>query len=195
MQPLCMDELLPPDEYSARRREFFDEHRRYVERYRRVRIGPRLTLVFENRKTLWYRVQEVIRISRVAERRDMQQELNLYNRLLPGKGLLQAAFLIEIVDHGNLSQELATWKNLEGRQLRLQIGGQSFPSRLVTPGAVGTAHWVQFHCDDALGELLGDASREAYFTFDNGNYRHQSEAISESMRSSLLEDVELAPVG
>ena len=49
--PLTFDELLPLDEYASRRKEFFDSHRRYVDRYRRVRIGPRLTLVFENRRT------------------------------------------------------------------------------------------------------------------------------------------------
>src|SRR5436190_17780576 len=88
MQPLLVDDLLPLEEYVARRKEFFDAHRRYIDRYRRVRIGPKLTLVFENRQTLWFRVQEVIRIARLADTRELQQELNLYNRLLPGRNLL-----------------------------------------------------------------------------------------------------------
>src|SRR3954454_13259023 len=98
MAPLTVDDLLPLEEYARRRKEFFDSHRRYVERYRRVRIGPRLTLIFENRKTLWYRVHEVLRVARVADRGEVQQELNLYNRLLPGRDLLQAALLIDIGD-------------------------------------------------------------------------------------------------
>ena len=40
MLPLTVDDLLPLDEYAGRRREFFDSHRRYLDRYRRVRIGP-----------------------------------------------------------------------------------------------------------------------------------------------------------
>src|ERR1700757_2670868 len=98
MRPLTVDDLLPLEEYASRRKEFFDSHRRYVDRYRRVRIGPKLTLVFENRPTLWFRVQEGIRIARLAEPREVEQELNLYNRLLPGQQRLQAALLIEIAD-------------------------------------------------------------------------------------------------
>src|SRR5205085_8759387 len=59
MLPLTVDDLLPLEEYATRRKEFFDAQRRYVDRYRRVRIGPKLMLIFENRQTLWFRVQEV----------------------------------------------------------------------------------------------------------------------------------------
>ena len=67
MLPLTVDDLLPLEEYANRRREFFEKHARYVDRYRRVRIGPHLTLIFENRQTLWFRVQEIIRIARLSD--------------------------------------------------------------------------------------------------------------------------------
>ena len=76
-----------------------------MDRYRRVRIGPKLTLIFENRQTLWFRVQEVIRIARLADAREVQQELNLYNRLLPGRNLLQVMASIEIADQTQLSRK------------------------------------------------------------------------------------------
>ena len=62
MAPLTVEDLLPLEVYAPRRREFFDSHRKYIDRFRRVRIGPRLTLIFENRQTLWFRVQEVVRV-------------------------------------------------------------------------------------------------------------------------------------
>ena len=68
MVPLTLEDLLPLDVYAPRRREFFDSHRRYIDRYRRVRIGPRLTLIFENRQTLWFRVQEIVRVARLSDR-------------------------------------------------------------------------------------------------------------------------------
>ena len=77
MLPLTVDDLLPLEEYASKRKEFFDAHRRYIDRYRRVRIGPKLTLIFENRQTLWFRVQEVIRIARLANVAEVQPELNL----------------------------------------------------------------------------------------------------------------------
>src|SRR5262245_19804953 len=105
MLPLTVDDLLPLDEYATKRKEFFDAHRRYIDRYRRVRVGPKLTLVFENRQTLWFRVQEVIRVARLADAREVQLELNLYNRLLPTRNRLQAALLIEIGDATQLGHE------------------------------------------------------------------------------------------
>src|SRR4029453_14136450 len=98
MLPLTVDDLLPLEEYAGRRREFFDSHRRYIDRFRRVRIGPRLTLIFENRQTLWFRVQEVVRVARLSDRRELNQKHHLYTRLLPDGRLLQAALLLDIPD-------------------------------------------------------------------------------------------------
>src|SRR5689334_5231285 len=96
MRGLVQEDLLPIEEYAGRRREFFEEHGRYLDRCRRVRIGPRLTLIFENRKTLWFRLQEVLCIARLTEPALVQQELDLCNRLLPGRNCLQAAMRIEV---------------------------------------------------------------------------------------------------
>src|SRR5947199_791521 len=122
MLPLTVDDLLPLEEYAPKRKEYFDAHRRYIDRYRRVRVGPKLTLIFENRQTLWFRVQEIVRIARLAENAQVQQELNLYNRLLPGRNLLQAALLIEMGDETHLAEEMAAWKHLEGYHLNLRVG-------------------------------------------------------------------------
>ena len=54
--------------------------------------------MFENRQTLWFRVQEILRIARLAEPARVQRELDLYNRLLPGRGRLQAALLLTVDD-------------------------------------------------------------------------------------------------
>ena len=196
MLPLQVDDLLPLDEYASRRREFFDSHRRYIDRYRRVRIGPRLTLIFENRQTLWFRVQEIMRIARLSDTKQVQQELNLYNRLLPGRNLLQAALLIEIADEAHLAQEMAAWKDLEGSHLSLRVGQHSFPSTLVTcrpeDRCIGTAHWVQFVLGPEGRDLLLDYTLPAFFAFDNGTYQHHSALLSEEHRQSLLDDLELS---
>jgi hypothetical protein len=196
MLPLTVDDLLPLEEYASRRKEFFDSHRRYLDRYRRVRIGPRLTLIFENRQTLWYRVQEIVRIARLAETREVQMELNLYNRLLPGENLLQAALLIEIGDPSQLVKELAPWQSLSGAQLELHIGTSFYPAQLITcrpeDRCVGTAHWVQFALSAAARELLTQFEQPASFLFDNGTYQHQSALLSEDLRQSLLDDLALS---
>src|SRR5262249_51523824 len=132
MMPLTLDDLLPLEEYAGRRREFFAAHQRYLDCYRRVRVGPRLTLLFENRQTLWFRLQELLRIARLAEPAGVQDELNVYNRLLPGRDRLQAALLIDVTDETRLTEELAPWRSLRGDELRLRVGDDVFPASLVT---------------------------------------------------------------
>jgi len=196
MVPLTVNDLIPLEEYASRRREFFDSHRRYLDRYRRVRIGPRLTLIFENRQTLWFRVQEVARIARLAEARQLEQELDLYNRLLPGKDLLQAALLIETAEDAETAENIAAWRDLSGEQLRLQIGAVSFPATLVTcrpeDRCAGTAHWVQFFIEPRHRLTLADFDAPAHFVFDNGRYQHESDKLSADLRQSLLDDLELS---
>jgi hypothetical protein len=195
MQPLLVDDLIPLEEYASRRKDFFDAHRRYIDRYRRIRIGPKLTLVFENRQTLWFRVQEVIRVARLADAREVQLELNLYNRLLPGRNLLQAALLIEI-DQRQFGAEIALWRDINGEQLKLNVGNLAEPADLVTcrpeDRAIGTAHWLQFHIDADMRKALANLSLRAFFSFTNETYRHQSDPLSDDFRESLLDDLTLS---
>ena len=95
MHPLTLDDLMPLEEYAGKRREFFEAHQRYLDRYRRVRVGPQAALLFENRQTLWFRLQEVLRVARLADppgrrqperRRHAARGLHPVRRPLPGPG-------------------------------------------------------------------------------------------------------------
>jgi hypothetical protein len=196
MEPLTVDDLLPLDEYASRRRELFDTHIRYVDRYRRVRIGPRATLLFENRQTAWFRAQEVIRIARLSEPELVKRELQLCNRLLPGRNRLQAALLIEIDDETHLTDELTPWQELRGDLLRLHAGLAEYPANLLTTRpedrCIGTAHWVQFVLDTAGRRLLADPRQPVHFEITLPAYQHASDRLSEEVRQSLLEDLTLS---
>jgi hypothetical protein len=194
MNALTLDDLLPLDEYADRRREFFEAHGRYLDRYRRVRIGPQLTLSFENRQTLWFHLQEVLRVARLREPGLVQHELDLYNRLLPGRNRLQAALLIAVPDGVRLSVALAPWQVMRGGDLRLHAGGAAYPADLLTcrpeDRCVGTAHWVQFVLDAAGRRLLADFRQPAYFAATLHHYRHESAPLADDVRQSLLDDLE-----
>jgi hypothetical protein len=196
MRGLTPDDLLPLHEYAGRRREFFDAHCRYLDRYRRVRLGPRVTLLFENRQTLWFRVQEVLRIARLAEPPRVQQELDVYNRLLPNRGRLQAALLLAVPDESRLSEELGDWQELRGGDLRLHVGTAHYPANLLTcrpeDRCIGTAHWVQFVLDDEGRARLADFRQPAHFAVTRPHYRHDSASLSEEVRQSLLDDLQLS---
>src|SRR5438094_961033 len=166
MRALTAEDLLPLEEFAGRRRELFAAQQRYLDRYRRVRVGPALTLIFENRQTLWFRVQEVLRVARLAEPARVQQELELYNRLLPGKDRLQAALLIGIIDESRLREELAPWQELRGDQLTLHLGPARYPANLLTcrpeDRCIGAAHWVQFVLDADGRALLAEPRQPAH---------------------------------
>jgi hypothetical protein len=195
MHALTLEDLLPLEEFAGRRREFFSAHARYLDRYRRVRIGPRLTLLFENRQTLWFRLQDVLRIARLSEPAGVQRELDLYNRLLPRKDRLQAALLIA-ADEARLREELAPWRAMRGEQLCLHLGAARYPADLLTcrpeDRCVGTAHWVQFLVDPAGRQLLADFRQPARLTVSLPDYAHDSGPLGEDVRQSLLDDLKLS---
>jgi Protein of unknown function (DUF3501) len=196
MQPLTPDDLLPLEEFCGRRRELFEAHRRYVDRYRRVRIGPRATLLFENRQTLWFRVQEVLRLARLADPARVRAELAWYNRLLPAKGLLQAALLLEVEDEARLTEELAPWQVLADEHIALHAGEASAPGVLLTcrpeDRCIGAAHWVQFPVGDACRKELADFRKPAHFAITLPAYPHQGPPLSDEVRQSLLDDLALS---
>ena len=192
MDVLGLKDIIPLEEFAGKRREFASAHRRYLDRYRRVRLGPSLTLVFENRQTLWYRVQEVLRLVRLSDPRLVKLELDLYNRLLPGRDRLQAALLIA-VDENRLGEDLAFWRDLRGDQLTLRLGPASYPANLLTcrpeDRSIGAAHWVQFVLDPEGRRLLTAPSSPALLCIDLPGYTHDSGPLSEEVRRSLGEDL------
>lgn len=195
MKTLTLDDLLPLEEFASRRREFFEAHGHYLDRYRRVRIGSSLTLLFENRQTLWFRLQDVLRVARLSEPARVQQELDLYNRLLPRRNRLQAALLLK-VDDARLSEELAAWQDLRGEDLCLHLGDARFAANLLTcrpeDRCIGTAHWVQFVLDERGRQLLGDFDLPAHFAVRRPQYRHDSAPLGEEVRQSLLDDLHIS---
>lgn len=192
MEPLEPDDLLPLEEFAARRREFFTAHARYVDRHRRVRLGPAVTLVFENRQTLWFRLQEVIRVARLTEPARVRQELAHYNRLLPRPGCLQAALLLT-VDESRLGEQLGRWRDLRGEELTLEVGGLSRPADLLTcrpeDRAIGAAHWVQFALDAEAVRRLADQRCPAGLRLTVPGYAHDSGPLSDDVRQSLCRDL------
>lgn len=196
MRRLTLDDLLPLPEFAGQRREFFAAHQRYLDRYRRVRIGPALTLLFENRQTLWFRVQEVLRVARLQEAGRVRQELDVYNRLLPRRDCLQAALLIDIADETRLAEELKTWETLTGDELRLRIGDRDFPAVLLTcrpeDRCLGTAHWLHLPIAPEDRPLLANFDQPARFEARHGSYKHDSPFLSDDVRQSLFEDLQMS---
>ena len=189
MQPLTPDDLLSLEEYGPRRDEFFDAHRRYCDQYRRIRVGPSAVLLFENRQTLWFRVQEILRVTQMREPKWVEQELAVVNRLLPTAHHLQAGLLLD-------QSEGATWEKLKAESVRLVLGSIRVTPQITScrPGerTLGLAHWLDFSLFRPERKLFADFSVSAWIEINCGIYRHSSGRLTEEVRQSLLDDLEMS---
>jgi hypothetical protein len=82
---------------------------------RRVHVGEHVTLLFENRLTVRYQVQEMMRVERIVREDDIRHEIDTYNELLGGPGELGATMLIEIDDERERAEKLSAWLGLAER--------------------------------------------------------------------------------
>ena len=115
-----------------------------LKRVRRVPVGEHLSFVFENRDTVLFQIQEMCRVERITNDARVQDELDVYNALLPGPGELSATLFIEITDKAQIQAVL-------DRFIGIDAGGID----------VGPTVWIQVGKDFALqGEFEAGHSDE-----------------------------------
>ena len=126
---------------------------------RRLAVGPHLTLMFENRQTVWYQIQEILRTERIFEDPAINAEVETYNELIPRPGELFATLLIEYADPAERDVELARLVGLE-RHLWMVLDerrvGARFDERQMSPDQISAVQFIAFPLDaDAarFGEL------------------------------------------
>ena len=119
MQKLVHTDLLSLEQYARRRT---DLRARAIahKRARSVRLGPHLTLLFEDRTTVQYQVQEMLRIERIFEPEAIDEELGAYNPLIPDGSNLKATLLIEYADIDERRRALENLRDIE-HHIALQV--------------------------------------------------------------------------
>ena len=96
-QPITRDDLMPLEQYAEQRGEFRARVLAH-KKHRQVALGPNATLYFEDRLTLLYQIQEMLRIEKVFEADGINEELEAYNPLVPSGRNFKATFMIEYPD-------------------------------------------------------------------------------------------------
>ncbi|WP_437716651.1 DUF3501 family protein [Sorangium sp. So ce448] len=112
MRPIDRNEVLGIGEYEAIRERF---RGRIIEekRPRRVRIGDHLTAVFENRDSVLFQIQEMLRTERITSESGILHEIETYNDLIPGAGQLSLTLFVEIPDRALRDRMLIDLVGLE----------------------------------------------------------------------------------
>jgi hypothetical protein len=117
MKKLTRDDLMSLEEYSEARDEFRNDVLAH-KRNRRLELGTNAALYFEDRLTMQYQVQEMLRIERIFETAGINDELDAYNPLIPDGSNWKATFMIEFPD---LEERRAMLQQLRGVEDRVYV--------------------------------------------------------------------------
>jgi hypothetical protein len=109
---LTRNDLWSLEEYAGRREEFRKQVLAH-KKLRQVALGPYATLYFEDQLTMQYQIQEMLRVERIFEAAEIEEELSAYNPLIPDGSNWKATFMIEYGDIEERKQALATMGGIE----------------------------------------------------------------------------------
>jgi hypothetical protein len=106
MAKLTRDDLMSLEQYAQERPTFREKVLKH-KKERKVQIGDNASLFFEDRLTIQYQIQEMLRIERVFEAQGIQDELDAYNPLVPDGSNWKATFMMEYPDEEQRRTALA----------------------------------------------------------------------------------------
>jgi len=157
MDQLTRTDLLTLEAYAQQRGEFRARVMAHKKK-RTVHIGDHLTLIFEDRLSVQYQVQEMLRIERIFEATGIQDELDAYNSLIPDGRNLKATLLIEYDDVEQRKRELVRLRNIE-HTITLIVHGHTPATAIADEDMersndekTAAVHFLRFELDPAMIE-------------------------------------------
>jgi len=192
MDILNRDDLFSLEKYAEHRADFRArvlEHKKD----RRVTIGENLSLYFEDRLTIQYQVQEMLRIEKIFEAGSIEEELSAYNPLIPNGSNLKCTAMLEFMDEKVRRERLAqlvgiehlVWLRVTGHDKVFAISNEDLERS--TEEKTSAVHFMRFELNDEMvSALRGGAS--LVFGTDHAGYPYTSEA-SDQNREALLKDL------
>jgi hypothetical protein len=193
MNKLTRGDLLSLERYAEQRADFRSrvmEHKKN----RRVNIGPNLSLYFEDRLTIQYQVQEMLRIEKIFEAEGIEEELNAYNPLIPDGSNLKCTAMLEFDDVELRKKRLAelvgmehqVWARVEGHDKVFAISNEDLERS--TEEKTSAVHFMRFELTAEMIETLSSGASLS-FGSDHTGYAGQA-AVSTETRESLLQDLD-----
>lgn len=193
MKKLTRDDLYPLEKYAELRPGFRAQVMAHKQN-RQVSIGPNATLYFEDRMTMQYQVQEMLRIERIFETEGINDELAAYNPLIPDGHNWKATFMVE---YPEVEQRREALRRLKGVENHVWVRVAGFePVRPIADEDLeredeektSSVHFLRF---ELTPEMVGAVRQGAAVAMgiDHPAYTHQVDPIPSATRDSLAKDL------
>jgi hypothetical protein len=189
---LSATDLLPLERYAREREDFRGrvlEHKRH----RQIAVGAHMTWCFEDRLTIQYQVQEMLRAERIFEPEGIAEELATYNPLIPDGRNWKVTLLIEFPDPEERRVALARLKGIENRcwvqvadfERVFAVADEDLERE--NEEKTSSVHFLRFELSEAMiGSLRSGAALAV--GIDHPNYSHAVDAVSEPVKRALIAD-------
>jgi len=194
MQKLTRDDLYSLEQYSGVRDEFRGEVLEH-KRNRRLELGTNASLYFEDRMTMQYQIQEMLRIERIFETDGINEELEAYNPLIPDGSNWKATFMVEFPEVEERQAMLEKLVDIENRVF-VQVGELEKSYAIADEDldrADGTktsaVHFLRFELTVEMVAALKDGV-QLNAGIDHENYQVNISPVAENIRLSLLGDLD-----
>jgi len=194
MQKLTRDDLYSLEQYASVRDEFRNGVLAH-KRDRRLELGTNAALYFEDRMTMQYQVQEMLRIERIFEADGINEELEAYNPLIPDGSNWKATFMVEFPDAEERQAMLQRLVGIEDL-VYMQVGDQDKCYAIADEDLeradetkTSAVHFLRFEMTEDMVTALKDGM-QLTAGIDHENYRVKISPIAENIRLSLLGDLD-----
>lgn len=189
---LTLDDIADLRAYE-RERESFRSHVIELKRRRRVHLGTIVSVVFENRDTMRFQVQEMARVEKILTDEGIQEELDVYNPLIPEPGQLCATLFLELTTDDQMREWLPKLVGIERSLVfRLPDGSEvrntveaAHASQLTRENTTAAVHFVEFRFTPEQVTAFGEGSM---LEVDHPDYLEAVE-LSPVTVSELLQDL------
>jgi hypothetical protein len=191
--PLKRSELMSLEQYALQRDDFRSRVIAH-KKHRRVGIGPHLFLYFEDRLTIQYQVQEMLRIEKIFEADGIQEELDTYNPLIPDGCNLKATAMLEYQDVGERKQQLArlsgiedlVWLKVDGFDPVFAISNEDLERS--NDEKTSAVHFMRFELEADMITALQDGASLTMGS-NHESYQHRIE-VGPDITTALLADLD-----
>lgn len=187
-------DLMPLEQYARQRAEFRARVLAH-KRARQLAVSPHCTWCFEDRLTIQYQVQEMLRAERIFEPEGIAQELDAYNPLIPDGTNWKVTLLIEYPDPGERRVALERLKGIEDR-CWVQVAGHERAWAIADEDLereneekTSAVHFLRFELEPKMRAALR-AGAALSVGIDHDQLRFTVERVPDAVRTSLIADLE-----